>query len=123
MSNARIKIKGLGSIVMKNGGQIDKDTDYIVALRVALSEIHSNVEDSSNPFKVFVCKYISTELVKRIGDKQEIKVERAKSKSQVARAIISEIARRKGLSEQEYYDKEMDNFIAEKDKELDDLKT
>ena len=119
MSEDKIKIIGIGGIVLK-GGKPEPDKDYLISLRAALSEIRKNVKDTNNPYNVYVMDYINTELVQLIGGKK-IEVQKGKTQSQVQRFLIEDIAVLKGLDKDDYYKQRMSQNIEKLRQERDGI--
>ena len=90
MSDTKAKIRGLGELLLSETPK--PDTDYLITLRVALSKIEKDVEDTENPFYTYVLKYISTEEMTEELTQRKIKAETSKTYSKKIRDVLRLLA-------------------------------
>ena len=120
MPDNKIKISGLGSMVLTDQEKIEPEKEYLISLRAELKKIEKNIEDKDEPFYTFVMEYLNTELVQRIGDSRKLKIKHGKTDSQNLRWFIESVGRVKGLDPKEFYHSEMLKKIEEYAIQLDD---
>lgn len=112
----RIKLKGVGGIILK-GEAPQPDKDYLVAIRCAL-EATTTSADVSEPDTTYIMTYLVTESVQEIGTSNMLKVQKGKTKSQQLRHLICSVGKQNGEDPDEYYDRKMDELIADYDNRL-----
>jgi len=105
MSNNKLKLTGLGSMVLI-GEKIDPEKEYLISIRAELKEITKNIEDKDDPFYTFIMVYLNTELVQCIGESRQLKVEHGKTMSQKIRWALEALGEKKGIDKLEYYESE-----------------
>jgi len=116
----KIRLKGLGHIVLVGTEKIEPEKDYLVSLRVALRKIEKDISDLQDPVYTFICEYLNTELVQIIGDSRKIKVEHGKTSSQKLRWVIQAVAELEGKDPEQYYQQEMSKLIENYSSKLED---
>ena len=115
----KLKIRGLGDLVLV--GDIPKsDIDYIVSLRACLKKIEKDVQDTENPAYTYILQYQSTENIMEFGAKKKLIVENGRTDSQKLRWSLEKLGEKKGLDPKDYYHQEMNKFIYQVLKELND---
>jgi len=117
MENNYIKIKGLGSIVLK-GEKPKPKVEYLISIRAELAEIKKNIQDSENPFYTFIFEYLTTELIQEIGSAQKLEVQKGKSLSQIFRFACRDVARKMGIDTEDYYKERMSEIIKAEEEKL-----
>lgn len=115
--NSKIRIKGLGNIVLI-GEKIEPEKEYLISIRAELRKIEKDITDKDDPIYTYIMEYLNTELVQQVGDSKKLKVEHGKTKSQKLRWAIENEGVYLGLDD--YYNKEMDRLIAERMEKIKD---
>lgn len=119
MSNNRIKISGLGNLVLVGQEVIKPEIEYLISIRAELKKIEKNIEDKDEPFYTFVLDYLNTELVQEIGSTHKLKVEHGRTPSQKLRWTIESVGKVNGVDPKEFYNSEMSKLIEEYSNKLE----
>ena len=109
--NNKIKIKGLNNLVLLEGCEPKIGKEYLVSIVAERSGIRYNEKDPEDIETIFEMDYIRTAGLQEIGTAKKLKVEQGRTQSQKLRFVIEEIARMKGLNEEEYYKEIMGKII------------
>ena len=114
-----LKVKGLGSIVLPDE-RPEPNKDYLLSLIISLSSINKNLEDAENPYYTYICKYISTNELKEIGASKKLKVVMGRTWSQKVKFALGQLAVKKGIDPEIFYEQEQKKRLAEIFNEIDE---
>ena len=106
----KIKIVKLGSLDVDEIPEIGKD--YLISFRISRSGTSIDEQDTENPIEFYRMKHLHIEGYQEIGSSRKIGFRKGKSQSQILRLIIEEIARAKGVDEEDYYKEIMGKIIS-----------
>ena len=118
-SNNKIRIKGLGNIVLI-GDKIEPEKEYLVSIRVELGAISKDIKDKNDPIYTYICEYINTELVQEIGSSKKLKVVMGRTWSQKVKFALEQLAVKKGIDPEIFYEQEQKKRLAEIFNEIDE---
>ena len=110
MAENRIKIRGLGNIILK-GENPEPSKEYLISIKAELRKIEKDITDKDDPFYTFIMEYLNTELVQEIGASKKLEVQKGKTLSQKLRFAIQDLARIQGIDEDNFYQSEMSKLI------------
>ena len=109
----KIKLTGIKNIVLAEEIEFDENSEFLVALIASLDGVFNSVKrGDEEPSKTYHLKVIRPEMIKRIGEKENIKIKSGYSKSQKLRFSIISMFKRAGIDNtEENYEEHMDKII------------
>ena len=109
----KIKLTGVKNIPLAEEIEFDENSEFLVALIASLDGVFNSVKrGDEEPSKTYHLKVIRPEMIKRIGEKENIKIGTGYSKSQIQRFALRDMFKRNGIEDtEENYDKWMDKII------------
>ena len=113
----RIKVLKMGSLELIEGiPELNKD--YLLSIRVSRSGIEVDEKDDNDHITYYVMKYLHTEAFQEIGTSKKLKVQKGTTQSQKLRFVLEDIARAKGVEEENFYKETMGKIISHYEEKL-----
>lgn len=101
----KLRVKGLGNLILKD--EIPKlDKDYLLSVRISRSGKYTDEKEPENPVEIYTCEVINVEALQEIGTRKKLKVEKSGTWSQKIRFALWQLADKKNIDRDDYYEEE-----------------
>lgn len=109
----KIKLTGVKNIPLAEEVEFDENSEFLIALIASLDGVFNSVKrGDEEPSKTYHLKVIRPEMIKKIGEKENIKIGTGYSKSQILRFALKDMFKRGGIENtEENYEIWMEKII------------